>query len=203
MSVHIPRFVVKTEFSFLNLTGSRDAPGLTASLSYHPGPPSESDTESLDDGASDAGVAEEVGPVETVLIPFEMPQHEAIVRGFASLDVFELNSIFRCRAVVMRSVPCILRGAFWSVLRIAVEEAVAGLEVFDEVRQDRAWKLFLFLPRMLLHRPARGRLVPKAKLIERFAKFAQWPVGRFGGGEHPKRRGRISSSHSQAQAARG
>ena len=139
----------------------------------HPGPASESDTESLDDGASDAGVAEEVGPVEAVPVPFETPQREAIVRGFASLDMFELTNIFRCRAAVMRSVPCILRGAFRSVLRIAMEEAVAGQEVFDEVRQDRAWKLFLLLPRMLLHRPARGGLVPKAKLIERFAKFGR------------------------------
>ena len=111
----------------------------------HPGPFSESDTESLDDGASDAGVAEEVGPVEVVPLPFELPQREAIVRGFASLDAFDLSGIFRRRAVVMRSVPWVLRDAFRSALRIAMEEAIAGLEAFDEVRQDQALKLFLLL----------------------------------------------------------
>ena len=132
----------------------------------HPGPFSESDTESLDDGAS-TQVAEEVGPVEVPPLPFELPQREA---------AFELSGIFRRRAVVMRSVPWVLRGAFRSALRIAMEEAVAGLEAFDEVRQDRAWKLFWLLPRMLLHRLAKGGLVPRAKLVERFAQFArgQW-----------------------------
>ena len=130
----------------------------------------ESDTESHDDGASDAGVAEEVGPVEVVPLPFDLPQREAFARGLASLDAFELSGIFRRRTVVMRSVP-------WasSALRIAMENAVAGLEAFDEVRQDRAWKLFLLLPRMLLHRPARGELVPSAKLVERFVQFARGP----------------------------
>ena len=74
-------------------------------------------------------------------LPFELPQREAIVRGFASLDAFDLSGIFRRRAVVMRSVPWDLRGAFRSMLRIAMEEAIAGLEAFDEVRQDRAWKV--------------------------------------------------------------
>ena len=95
-------------------------------------------------------MAEEVGPVEVAPLPFELPQREAIVRGFASLDAFELSGIFRRRAVVMRSVPWVLKGAFRSALRIAMEEAVAGLEAFDEVRQDRAWKLFLLLPQVLL-----------------------------------------------------
>ena len=32
----------------------------------------------VDDGASDAGVADEVGPVEVVPLPFELPQREAL-----------------------------------------------------------------------------------------------------------------------------
>ena len=40
------------------------------------------------------------------------------------------------------------------------------------VRRTRAWKLFLLLPRMLLHKPPRGGLVAQKKLEERFAAFA-------------------------------
>ena len=162
----------------------------------HPGPFSESDTEGLDDGA---GVA-----VEVVPLPFELPQREAIVPGLASLDAFELSGIFRFRrrAVVMRSVPWVLRGAFRSALRIAMKEAVAGLEAFDEVKQDRAWKLFLLLPRMLLCRHARGGLVPRAKLAERFVHFAR-DSGLSWCRRASEAPSRISGSHSQADAARG
>ena len=43
----------------------------------------------------------------------------------------------------------------------------------DIVRQTRAWKLFLLLPRMLLHRKARGgqKAIPRHKLEERFVWF--------------------------------
>ena len=37
----------------------------------------------------------------------------------------------------------------------------------------RAWKLFLLLPRMLLHRPPRGGFIPKCQLLERFARFSR------------------------------
>ena len=38
-------------------------------------------------------------------------------------------------------------------------------------RQERGWKLFLLLPRMLLHRSPRGGLIPRAKLLDRFEMF--------------------------------
>ena len=50
-------------------------------------------------------------------------------------------------------------------------EADQGIAVGDEVRLCRAWKLLLLLPRMLLHKPARGGLIPKEKLKERFNFF--------------------------------
>ena len=76
----------------------------------------------------------------------------------------------------MRSVPTFLKGAFRGALVLAMDEALAGLAVLDEPRQERAWKLFMLLPRLLLHRPSRGGLVKKSKLRERFAQFAsgQW-----------------------------
>ena len=72
-----------------------------------------------------------------------MPPGAALVDGFASLDQFDLRTV----SVVMRTVPPILRGPFRNAPRIATDEATGGIEVFDELRQERAWKLFLLLPR--------------------------------------------------------
>ena len=54
-----------------------------------------------------------------------------------------------------------------------MDEAIGGIEVLDELRQERAWKLFLPLPRMLLQRPGRGGLVPRSKIEERLRLFAE------------------------------
>ena len=72
----------------------------------------------------------------------------------------------------MRSVPTFVEGVFRKALVLAIDEALAGLAALDESRQERAWKLFMLLPRLLLHRPSRGGLVKKSKLRERFAQFA-------------------------------
>ena len=39
-------------------------------------------------------------------------------------------------------------------------------------RQIRGWKAFLLLPRTLLHKPPRGRLIPKRRLEEPLELFA-------------------------------
>ena len=49
-------------------------------------------------------------------------------------------------------------------MRVALEEATAE----SHVRQGRGWKLFMMLPRMLLHRQPRGGLVSRDKLVRRF-----------------------------------
>ena len=43
---------------------------------------------------------------------------------------------------------------------------------------DGGWKLFLLLPRMLLHRPGRGGNISKTKLTSRFDDFSagRWDV---------------------------
>ena len=48
-----------------------------------------------------------------------------------------------------------------------------GQHEHDDTTEIRGWKLFFLLPRILLHRPARGGLVPKAQLQERVDKFLQ------------------------------
>ena len=46
----------------------------------------------------------------------------------------------------------------------------SGRSRWRRVRR-RAWTLFLLLPRLLLFRPARGGLLPKGQLQERFNRF--------------------------------
>ena len=98
-----------------------------------------------------------------------LPHREAFTGGLHSLDEVDLETIFRRRPIIMRSVPTFLKGAFRGAPVLAMDE---GLAAFDEPRQERAWKLFMLLPRLLLHRPSRGGSVKKTKLRERFAQFA-------------------------------
>ena len=67
----------------------------------------------------------------------------------------------------MKSIPRFLRGPYRTAMRVALGE----INVDDAVRQERGWKLFLLLPRMLLHRAPRGGTIPKAKLLGRFDLF--------------------------------
>ena len=109
-------------------------------------------------------------PTHDPPLPFAIvvPPGAALVEGVASL-----RTVFQRRAVVMRTVPPFFRGPFRNALRVAMDEAIGGIEVLDELRQERAWKLFLLLPRMLLQRPGRGGLVPRSKIEERLRQFAE------------------------------
>ena len=71
----------------------------------------------------------------------------------------------------MKNVPRCLVGPFRNALRVALAEVSGGAG--NPVQLERGWKLFLLLPRMLLHRPQRGGLISKSKLTERFDKFAR------------------------------
>ena len=58
-------------------------------------------------------------------------------------------------------------------MRFALEEVESGVDAHHEQRICQGWKLLLLLPRMFLHKPARGGLVPKRNLMERFVAFTQ------------------------------
>ena len=100
----------------------------------------------------------------------------AIRAALRSLDEVDVQHLFRDRAVVIKSLPSLIRGAYKSAMRMALREAADRASARDEVRLCRAWKLFLLLPRMLLHRPPRGGFIPKCQLSERFARLSrgQW-----------------------------
>ena len=80
----------------------------------------------------------------------------AEVRGaFRFLDEVNSQHEFAHRGCVMKNIPKFLRGPFRSALRLALREFTESEE--DHTRSNRGWKLLLLLPRMLLHRPPRGR----------------------------------------------
>ena len=132
------------------------------------------DTESLGDGQSDFDGEEEFVAPEPE--PIREADHArvtpAIREGLRSLDHVDLVHLFSIRAVVMKSPPKFVRGAYRAAMRIALEEIVLGHQAQNEDRQSRGWKLFVLLARMLLFRP-RGGLIPKQRILDRFAEFAQ------------------------------
>ena len=73
----------------------------------------------------------------------------------------------------MKSVPKFMQGPFRGVLKAIMEEVNAARLARDVLRQSRAWKAFLWLPRLLLHKPPRGGLIQKKRLEERLELFAR------------------------------
>ena len=89
------------------------------------------------------------------------------------LDDVDTSVVFRQRAAVMRTVLHFLRSSFRNAMKLALEEATWENYRMNTVRQERGWKLFMLLPRMLLHRPPSGGLISKEKLVGRFQIFAR------------------------------
>ena len=65
--------------------------------------------------------------------------------------------------------PKFLHGPFRNALKFALEECLSLVVS----RQERGWKLLTLIPRMLLHRPPGGELIPKSKLLGRFEAFSR------------------------------
>ena len=101
-----------------------------------------------------------------------VPQGRPLCDALIALDAWSLQELVSKRAAVMKNVPRVVKGPFRNALQFALEEATAT----ERCRQERRWKLFLLLLRMLLHRPSRGGLISKEKLGARFQLFAhcQW-----------------------------
>ena len=160
------------EDSFLPVPGQMDDEGdVDEPLCFVVG---ESDTESLNGGASSASGTEEVPAIPEPGMAFEDVRLNSceIRDSFVSLDAVDLIVVFSRRVVLMKTVPHFLRGAFRNAMRIAMEEATHA----QAGRHERGWKLLMLLPRMLLHRPE-GREHPD-KLVSRFDDFSagRWDV---------------------------
>ena len=147
----------------------------TDSLEVHSTQSQAPDDSEREDNCSEAG-SEVLPPAELEPDPPLMrPSAAAMRAGLPLLDGEDLSQMFSHRAAVMKAVPKFLWGSFRIALKLDLEE-VAGSAANDRLRQERGWKLFLILPRMLLHRPPWGGLLGKEKLLARFEKFAagQW-----------------------------
>ena len=109
--------------------------------------------------------------------PFRLPGVAVLRAAFLLLDGVSLVEEMQDRACIMKSVPRFMRGNYRIAMRTALEEICAGERTREEARAERGWKLFILLPRMLLHRPARGGHIPRAKLISRFESFVRGDWG--------------------------
>ena len=98
----------------------------------------------------------------------------AFRRGLESMDHVDLR-VFFC---VMKCVPAFMKGSYRNAMRLTLHEADRAPCGHRCVGLSRAWKAFLLLPRMLLHRHPRGGLIAKSSLIERLQSFKEgnWTI---------------------------
>ena len=135
---------------------------------------SDSDTEESDTESAHTLVQQEEEDRVLLVADVEVPEARmtrAIQEALVSLDTVDMCHMFSVRAVVMKSPPKFLRGAYRAALRIALREICEGASMGDEAKQIRGWKLLLLLPRMELFRPPRGGLIPRQRLFDRFTLF--------------------------------
>ena len=71
----------------------------------------------------------------------------------------------------MKHVPTFLRGPMKQAYKVALEETTRASDCNDQQARIRAWKLFMLLPRLLLHRPLGETIVYKEILTKRFDDF--------------------------------
>ena len=113
------------------------------------------------DEVRSVGGVEDVASEAEEEVTFQLPGVATRRAGFVSLEAVVMEEEFDERACVMKSVPRFLRGPYRIV---ALEE----IESADDTRRELGWKLFLLLPRLLLHRSPRGGTIPRSKLLKRF-----------------------------------
>ena len=105
---------------------------------------------------SDLDIFREDLGVEGPDVPLPRLPRSLSVNGLQSMDRVDIRHVFHRRPLVMKSVPRFMQGAFRGGLRALMEEISAARLARDVLRQNRAWKAFLLLPRLLLHKPPRG-----------------------------------------------
>ena len=109
------------------------------------------DTESVD--TSVQGDSEDTETLPEVEVDVLLPRAPQLRAAFEAMDQVNVVGIFRYRAAVMKTVPRFLQGPVRNVMKVVLEEVMASE---DPTRNERGWKAFLMLPRMLLHRPPGG-----------------------------------------------
>ena len=93
-----------------------------------------------------------------------VPEEIGMRRGSESLDMVDITEVFSVRAVVMKSVPRFLAGAFRGALKAGLQEICKGRAANNVVVEERGWKFLLLILQLLLWRLPRGGLVPRGRL---------------------------------------
>eukprot|EP00972_Heterocapsa_arctica_P007651 1115478-Heterocapsa_arctica.AAC.1 len=113
-------------------------------------------------------------PVEAVTAPAAAPSRlpEAAWR---SLDQVDLEEEARHRVRTLQSPPNFMRGAVRGAFQTALER-IDATRTRSAIDHERAWKLFVLVPRLLFYTPeAKGR----AGRREIDARMARWHAGDF------------------------
>ena len=114
------------------------------------------DSYSARDGHSEYGGPDEE---EVPTLDVQVPETPARLRtpnfrlAWASLDEVDLQYEIGTRCCTFKQVPWMLKGLARAVFRLALEAAEESYDRNDARMQERAWKLFMLIPRMLLHNP--------------------------------------------------
>ena len=124
----------------------------------------ESDTESLPD--SDCGDGEVVE--EAILVE---ARPKIVTIGLEAVDGSDLSEEFHQRLYTMVC-PIHNEGCLQGAMQKALDEIMEGRHRRNVVKEERGWKLFFLIPRLLLFKPARGGGVSRNQLEDRLRRFA-------------------------------
>ena len=96
----------------------------------------------------------------------------------ASLDAVDATAVLRQPCPLFRSLPAFVKGPLRQAMHFALTQLFKAASEPAGIDAQRAWKLWLLLPRMLLLRPSAAPRVPKPELRARFDCFfrGQWPA---------------------------
>ena len=93
---------------------------------------------------------------------------------WASLDTVDLRQHLLTKVGTAQNIPHIFKGRFRAVMITALERlSTAYTREGGTLDQERAWKLFILCPRMLLRRCAAKGAEGKAELLRRFRLFEE------------------------------
>ena len=126
-------------------------------------------------------------PAQTRTLPNthteEPTHHHRHQSAFHSLDQVDLQKTLEQKYCGFQTLPSFLTGRLRQALTFALE---AIMQAHTQEQTVRAWKLWMLLPRMLLHRPPGTRALSKPEWRTRIANFQQdeWILLLRQGGVH-------------------
>ena len=140
---------------------------------HPPSPSSSSSTASTNSTTSTSSTSSSSTMPRAPPAPHQQPQQ--FRQALESLDQVDLDTVLKQKFFGFQSPPPLFQGRIRQALATALD-AINAAET--EQQTVRAWKLWLLLPRMLLHRQPGARTLPKPEWYARIQafQFGQWLV---------------------------